>query len=242
MLQKGFYHRNVNFQSHVDRKHQEFTSGAAACVDPPHLRMVFDEAVVNSLTAAQDSAAYDAQACRKGMGPANMGPASSAVDANAQTDSTLPLQHWGGQADAAATVDAAGADAAGIRSKPAQHQDRHLDAAAESELSSAVPAPNVHQADSAWQAVLQRSMQLARDTKWTHKGLQVRAACLNPSMCKPNACMQQCTHLSFCTCLGSDQAFDHLVARRISFHRHTCMRALHSMACTPCAPAASKGS
>lgn len=59
---KGFYHRNVNFQSYLDHKHQEFTSGLRACVDPPHLRMVFDEAVVGSLLSAdqlQHSTVFD---------------------------------------------------------------------------------------------------------------------------------------------------------------------------------------
>ncbi|KAL3154156.1 hypothetical protein ABBQ32_013679 [Trebouxia sp. C0010 RCD-2024] len=173
-LLKGFYHRNVNFQSYVDHKHQEFTSGSRACVDPPHVRMVFDEAVVNSLTtpqpAAQAPAASDAQPCREGP---TVGPASSAQNANAHTDSTLLSQHR--EPDAAATVTAAGADAdvaAGSCSKAAQHQDRSLDGRAELELSSAAPATAVHQSDSAWQAVLRRSMQLAQDTRWTHKGLQ----------------------------------------------------------------------
>ncbi|KAL3139949.1 hypothetical protein ABBQ38_004237 [Trebouxia sp. C0009 RCD-2024] len=173
-LLKGFYHRNVNFQSYVDRKHQDFTSGSRACVDPPHLRMVFDEAVVNSLApcpaAAQGPAAHDAQPCRGGP---TVNPASSTQDANAQNDSTLLSQCW--ESDAAATANAAGADAevaAGTCSKAGQHQDRSLHCHSETELSSAAPATTVHEADSAWQAVLQRSMQLAQDTRWTHKGLQ----------------------------------------------------------------------
>lgn len=62
-MQKGYYHRNVNFQTYVDVPHAAFTSGQHATVDPPHLRMVFDAAVVNSLLQpAQQPLASSAQA------------------------------------------------------------------------------------------------------------------------------------------------------------------------------------
>ena len=144
--------------------------------------MVFDEAVVNSLTsqaAAHGPPACDGQPGREGP---TLDPASLAEDAGAQTDATLPLHHRDRQSDAAATGNTAVADAnvsAGTCSKAEQHQDRCPDVGAEAELSNAVPDTTVHQADRAWQAVLQRSMQLAQDTRWTHKGLQVSAACLS---------------------------------------------------------------
>ena len=62
-MQKGYYHRNVNFQTYVDVPHAAFISGQHATVDPPHLRMVFDAAVVNSLLQpAQQPLASSAQA------------------------------------------------------------------------------------------------------------------------------------------------------------------------------------
>ena len=63
-LQKGYYHRNTNFQTYVDVPHTAFVSGEHTTVDPPHLRMVFDAAVVNSLLppASQHSASLPQQA------------------------------------------------------------------------------------------------------------------------------------------------------------------------------------
>ena len=62
-LQKGYYHRNTNFQTYVDVPHKAFVSGEHTTVDPPHLRMVFDAAVVNSLLppASQHSASLPQQ-------------------------------------------------------------------------------------------------------------------------------------------------------------------------------------
>lgn len=184
----------------MDHKHQEFVSGDRACVDPPHLRMVFDEAVVSSLApqaAAQaptEPSSADTQPSRDGsgvgpvsigsasIGPASVGSASSVEGKDAQSDSTRQSCLWQRQSGTAATVETAGADAgvgAGVHAEPAQHQDRRLVFKETGSQLSSVPALTVHKADSAWQAVLQRAMQLAQDTKWTHKGLQASAvSCL----------------------------------------------------------------
>ena len=168
VLQKGYYHRNVNFQSYVDHKHQEFVSGARVCVDPPHLRVVFDKTVVNSLAppaVAQDSA-----------GPSNTARASR-DSLSMGSDSTPPLDHDDRPAGTAATPEAAGADVDVNHAKSTQHQGGcHASEEAEPELRGRVSPSNPHTADTAWQAVLQHSMRLARDTKWTHKGLQASAA------------------------------------------------------------------
>lgn len=171
MLQKGYYHRNVNFQSYVDHKHQEFVSGARVCVDPPHLRMVFDEAVVNSL-APQAAAQHPAEPAHACLQPSRDG-------LSVGTDNIPSTRHSHRQAGAAATPEAVCADTdigAANHTKSAQHQHGRLKYdEAEAGLSSSASACQVHTADNAWQAVLQHSMQLARDTKWTHKGLQASA-------------------------------------------------------------------
>ena len=151
VLQKGYYHRNANFQSYVDHKHQEFVSGARACVDPPHLRMVFDEAVVKSLApqAAAEEPAEPSHAC----------PRASRDGLSIRIDTTSSPYHGDCQPGAAANLKA---DA-----------DAHVEAAPGG--SGCVSPSEVHTANNRWQAVMQRSMQLARDTKWTHKGLQASA-------------------------------------------------------------------
>ena len=171
VLQKGYYHRNVNFQSYVDHKHQEFVSGARACVDPPHLRMVFDEAVVDSLApqAAAEDPAEPSHAC----------PRLSRDGLSMNNDNTPSTYHGDCQAGAAATPAAIGADTDGDAandSRSAQHHNGRLASEeAEPGVSSSVSLFKVHTADNAWQAVMQHSMQLAQDTKWTHKGLQASA-------------------------------------------------------------------
>lgn len=117
--------------------------------------MVFDKTVVNSLAppaVAQDSAepSIPGGASRDGL---SMG-----------CDSTLPLDHGDCQAGATITPEAAAAN----HTKSTQHQEGCLaPEEAESELRGCVSPLNA-----AWQAVLQHSMRLAQDTKWTHKGLQ----------------------------------------------------------------------
>ena len=171
LFQKGYYHRNVNFQSHVDHKHQQFVSGARACVDPPHLRMVFDEAVVNSIApqAAAQNPAEPSHVCPR---PSRDGPRMG-------TDDTPSTCHGDRQAVAAATPEAVGEDAdvnAANQTKSAEHQDGRLASEeAEPGLSGSASPCNIDTADNAWHAVMQHSMQLARDTKWTHKGLQASA-------------------------------------------------------------------
>ena len=171
LLQKGYYHRNVNFQSHVDHKHQQFVSGARACVDPPHLRMVFDEAVVNSLApqAAVQQPAEPSHAC----------PRPSIDGLSMGTGSTSSTYHGDCQAGAAATPETVGEEAdvdAAAHTKSAQHQNGCLACQeAEPGLSGSVSPCKGDTADNAWHAVIQHSMQLARDTKWTHKGLQASA-------------------------------------------------------------------
>ena len=171
VLQKGYYHRNVNFQSYVDHKHQEFVSGARACVDPPHLRMVFDEAVVNSL-GPQVAAQHSAEPC-------HACPQASRDGLGMQADTTPSTHHEHRKAGAAATPEAIGANTdvdAANHAKSAQHQgDCMVSEEAEPGLSGSVSPCQVHTADSTWRAVMQRSMQLAQDTKWTHKGLQASA-------------------------------------------------------------------
>ena len=179
VLQKGYYHRNVNFQSYVDHKHQEFVSGAKVCVDPPHLRMVFDKTIVNSLAppaVAPDSAepSNPAKASRDGL--------------SVGCDSTSPCDHDcpAGTAD---TPEAAGADADAIHTDSTQHQGGCLGSEeAESALRGSVSHLDPHIADTAWQAVLQHSMRLARDTKWTHKGLQASAASCPITMSEEHVC------------------------------------------------------
>ena len=77
----------------------------------------------------------------------------------------------------AATPEAAGADIDVNHAKCTQHQGGcHASEEAEPELRGRMSPSNPHTVDTAWKAVLQHSMRLARDTKCTHKGLQASAA------------------------------------------------------------------
>jgi len=174
VLQKGYYHRNVNFQSYVNHAHGKFVSGERVCVDPPHLRMVFDEAVINSLlTASPDQGLQSpsaGQAIHQNTGHA---AGSSAVGSQLQSrpDSGNDVKAVvGGGAQQISDI---------LPDDQAVHSHHAL-------LDSHKPAqlPEGHEE---WRAVLQQSMQLAKDIRWTHKGLQVKS--INSLKLLPAACV-----------------------------------------------------
>lgn len=156
---KGYYHRNVNFQSHVDHAHGEFVSGKRACIDPPHLRMVFDEAVINSLlTASPDQGLQSPSA-----GQAIHENTAHAADSSAE-GSQLQIGPDSGN-DVKAVV---GGGAQQISDRLSDHQAVHS-------LHASLDSRNLAQlveGHEEWRAVMQQSMQLAKDIRWTHKGLQ----------------------------------------------------------------------
>lgn len=166
LLQKGFYHRNVNFQSYVDHKHQEFVSGSRACVDPPHLRMVFDEPVVSSLATKAaapvgETSPVATQLCRDHAVLASDSSKTCFEDTNAKLCSNQHKQ------DCQSSIAFAGDGAC------QQRQDAEAAKEAEPRFSDCKPAVEAKGKDNTWQDILQQSMALARDTRWTHKGLQV---------------------------------------------------------------------
>ena len=148
----------------MDHTHDEFVSGKQACVDPPHLRMVFDEAVVNSLLTPDSHQALSAPA------PASQDhhqAANHGADAVVKQDKGQQLQ-----SDHAQEAFGTAAQGGAAQQNPARLSDSlagQSQQASDSSLDSA--QLNVEPGD--WQAVLQCSMQAARDIKWTHKGLQV---------------------------------------------------------------------
>lgn len=172
-LQKGYYHRNVNFQSYVDHAHDKFVSGERVCIDPPHLRMVFDEAVINGLlTASPDPGLHSPSA-----GQAIHENTAHAADLPAE-GSQLPSGPDSGS-DVKAVI---GGGAQQISDRLPDNQAVHL---LHASLDSHNPAQLV-EGHEEWRAVLQQSMQLAKDIKWTHKGLQVKLiSCLKllPATC-----------------------------------------------------------
>ncbi len=185
----------MNFQSYVDHTHEEFVSGTRACVDPPHLRMVLDEAVVNSLlTTSPDPALQSpAELTQQSVSPYNLQQAHMAAADSAEHDKGEHVQSPAGQPtqDDAGTTAAASAHndhsmqlQTGVAEQHADNrpgateaqqtqadlsQSGHKQCASDSFQGSAGP---VAQAVT-WQAVVQQSMQAAKDTRWTHKGLQV---------------------------------------------------------------------
>lgn len=173
VLQKGYYHRNVNFQSYVDHAHGKFVSGERVCVDPPHLRIVFDEAVINSLlTASPDQGLQSSSA-----GQAIHQNTADAADSSAEGSQ---LQSGPDSANDVKAVVGGGAQ---------QMSDRVPDDQADHSLHASLDSHNPAQlaeGHEEWRAVLQRSMQLAKDIRWTHKGLQVKSiSCLKllPAAC-----------------------------------------------------------
>ena len=242
-MQKGFYHRNVNFQSYVDHQHQEFTSGQRACVDPPHLRMVFDEAVVDSLLSAdqlQHSTVSDRQSAPDqqqqstvfdGCSPDEQQQQSTAFDgyspADQQQQPTVfdkhspaeqpqhsllqpqnqQLQQHNSKSIGAAedlgqlgsslpqhdislhapltsqqqtqsahqTLDAPSSGQQGLQGGDQSAAVSCADALSRCQVTDCGPQPSDdHGCSNAWRQVLQQSMHLAKDIRWTHKGLQVQ--------------------------------------------------------------------
>lgn len=99
-LQKGYYHRNANFQTYVDVPHKDFVSGEHTTTDPPHLRMVFNGAIVNSLL--QPAAPLPAKSCQAAQGeavthlpkqPAIGNSAQQAESSSAQTPAEPSAEH-----------------------------------------------------------------------------------------------------------------------------------------------------
>ncbi len=164
VLQKGYYHRNVNFQSYVDHAHGSFVSGERVCVDPPHLRMVFHEAVINSLLTASPDQGLQSPAA----GQAVHQNTAHAADSSAE-GSLLQAGPDSGN-DLKAVV---GAGAQQISDRVPDDQAVHsVHASLDSHDSE-----QLAEGHEEWRAILQRSMQLAKDIRWTHKGLQVKFIC-----------------------------------------------------------------
>ncbi len=159
-LQKGYYHRNVNFQSYVDHAHGKFVSGERLCVDPPHLRMVFDEAVINSLLTASPDQGLQSPSAGQPIHQTTAHAAGSSAESS-------PLQAGPDSGNDLKAVVGGGAQQ--ISDRVSDDQAVHsLDAS----LDSHTPA-QLAKGHEEWRAVLQQSMQLAKDSRWTHKGLQV---------------------------------------------------------------------
>ena len=144
--------------------------------------MVFDEAVVNSLAtnaAAQTLTGkppFATQLCTDQAVLASDSSKTSFEDANAELDSNWQTQnHQTSIADDAAAFAGDGSgDGTGDGAACQQRQDtNHMAAEAESRLNGGEPAIEPNNKDRAWRHILQQSMALARDTRWTHKGLQV---------------------------------------------------------------------
>ncbi len=172
-LQKGYYHRNVNFQSYVDHAHGKFVSGERLCVDPPHLRMVFDEAVINSLLTASPD---------QGLQSPSAGQAIHQNTAHAADSSAVGSQLQS-RPDSGKNVKAV------VGGSAQQISDRVPDDQAVQSHHASLDSHNPAQlakGHEEWRAVLQQSMQLAKDIRWTHKGLQVKSiSCLKllPAAC-----------------------------------------------------------
>lgn len=152
-------------------------------MDPPHLRMVFDEAVVNSLTtgsiapgsAVTAQTGHEASSSGDNMrsAPFSCGKRQAIHDADPQ-DPTTQLPRDTDHQSGTAGLDAAARDGVDALAH-GEHKHRHsMCEEAEARLAGSEPATDVRQGGDDWQAVLQKSMQLAKDIRWTHKGLQVR--------------------------------------------------------------------
>lgn len=130
-------------------------------MDPPHLRMVFDEAVINSLLTASSD---------QGLQSPSPGQAIHQNTAHAAISSAEGSQLQS-QPDSGNDVKAVvGGSAQQISDRlPADQAVLSLHAS----LDSHNPA-QLAEGHEEWRAVLQRSMQLAKDIRWTHKGLQVK--------------------------------------------------------------------
>ena len=178
MLQKGFYHRNVNFQSYVDHTHQEFVFATRACVDPPHLRMVFDEAVVDSFTPQSTVPASASRSQSQTDGDSRYPPQSDSLnssDDNANADNPKHVQppHHQHRVSDTAADDSADND---LGFADGQQQSEHsAEVETTSRLSGSGSCSKADVDEQTWRGTLQRSMLLAKDTRWTHKGLQVSA-------------------------------------------------------------------
>ncbi|KAA6423694.1 MAG: hypothetical protein FRX49_06265 [Trebouxia sp. A1-2] len=156
---KGYYHRNVNFQSYVDYAHGKFVSGERVCVDPPHLRMVFDEAVINSLLTASPDQGLQSSSAGQAIHPSTGHPGGLSAEGR-------QLQS---QPDFGNDVKAV------VNGGAQQVSDRLPDNQAVHSLHASLDSHNPAQlaeGHKEWRAVLQQSMQLAKDIRWTHKGLQ----------------------------------------------------------------------
>ncbi|DBB06504.1 TPA: hypothetical protein ACH3X1_012055 [Trebouxia sp. C0004] len=156
---KGYYHRNINFLAYVDHAHGQFVSGERVCVDPPHLRMVFDEAVINSLLTASPDQGLQSPSAGQAIHK-HTGHAAGLSAEGSHLQSGPDSRH-----DMKAVV---GGGAQQISDRLPDHQAVHSHHAS---LDSHNPAQLVEK-DEEWRAVLQQSMQLAKDSRWTHKGLQ----------------------------------------------------------------------
>lgn len=120
--------------------------------------MVFDEAVVNSLLTPPTPA------------PANQDhhqAANHAADASVRDDKGQQLQSDRAEeaSGTAAQGGAAQQNPARLSPSPAGQSQQASDSSSDSAQLDVEPVE--------WQAVLQRSMQAAKDIRWTHKGLQV---------------------------------------------------------------------
>ena len=128
-LQKGYYHRNAHFQEYVDVPHEAFLSGEQVTVDPPHLRMVFNEPVVNSLQqpTGQSSASLLKAPLPNGQALANHQPTEEdSADHHQATQAQSLLHVQGTDSAEGGLLDAQQLNPGGSVTQPAlAYQGRH---------------------------------------------------------------------------------------------------------------------
>lgn len=130
-------------------------------MDPPHLRMVFDEAVINSLLTASPDQGLQSSSAGQAIHPSTGHPGGLSAEGR-------QLQS---QPDFGNDVKAV------VNGGAQQVSDRLPDNQAVHSLHASLDSHNPAQlaeGHKEWRAVLQQSMQLAKDIRWTHKGLQVK--------------------------------------------------------------------
>ena len=153
----------MNFQTYVDHSHEGFVSGKQACIDPPHLRMVFDEAVVDRLLETNPALALKVpiEHAQQQDGQLSNQEADSAAAAGSSDDRAKQWQSSHSQATFHGDV------------QHADESSQHRDAGSQVVLETEQQALETPAYPGTWQEVLQQSMQRAKDIRWTHKGLQV---------------------------------------------------------------------
>lgn len=170
--------------------------------------MVFDEAVVNSLLTPDSHQALSAPA------PASQNhhqAANHAADAVVKHDQGQQLQ-----SDRAEEACGTAAQGGAAQQNPAR-LSHSLAGQSQQASDSFSDSAQLDVEPSHWQAVLQRSMQAARDIRWTHKGLQVGLS----------VCDKLVTAVSLSAMFHHEQHHVHLLQVCVAEFCSTCSMDLH---------------